>query len=484
MPEATTYPLNVDSKAWQTLETAYRNEQGERNKTVEQGWNYYNGKHRQPLKKQSDGHDDNVIVNDIEILANKLVAFLIGDGVKFDAGGDDQEGDADQDIKDLWQANRDEIFIDNLALSGIIEGHCAVLLLPQPPIEGNETPAFPRLVRVQQKHFAAFWDPFDVQYVLWYRLQTLSGGVGRRIDYVRGGIDEAERGFNHALPFWSELVWESKRKGTAGSPLGTGKDADWKLTGITPWGYPWPPIVDWQNMADPNRYYGRNDISSAIKLNDSLNFILSNVMRIIKHYADPKSIGIGFSVDELIPSQVGGFFTVNKPRSEADIYNLEMQSDGALSRWLAGLISESLWQSGGMIDPQAIKDRVGQLTNFGLQVLYTDAIKKTGKKRLLYEEGFEMINKRALELAGLPVPASITTVWPDVLPEDQVRQTEVLERELAAGIISKETFRERRGYDNKQEEGRLIEEQENNPNPLAGLLTGQGFNNAGFNRGA
>ena len=75
----------------------------------------------------------------------------------------------------------------------------------------------------------------------------------------------------------------------------------------------------------------------------------------------------------------------------------------------------------------------------------------------MYSEGLERVNKAALVAAGLTPPEHIATTWPDVLPEDPA-ETQVLMQEQAAGIISRQTYRERRGYDQEQEEQRIEEE--------------------------
>lgn len=472
MPEATQYIFS-DSKttAGRAIEDSFVAEHNKRAERINKAWRYYEGEHDLPLKVQKDGYDDNVIVNHVGNLADKLVAFMIGDGISFDAGGDGAETETDEQIRELWEQNRGDIMQNNIALSGAIEGHCTVRLVPQDNIE------YPRLTRIRQGHFAAFWNPFDMSDVLWYRLQHQAGGMGRRIDYVRGAVTET--GVDHSADGWLEVVYQLD-KVMSGSVIDS--TATWKLVSVEPWEYPFPPIVDWQNLPNPNGYYGLDDVKGAIKLNNALNFILSNIQRIIKHYAAPKTIGLGFSTGDLIETKVGGFFTVNRPKTETDIFNLEMQSDLGSSMQMAAIVAESLWQSGGMIDPQTMKDRIGQLTNFGLRVLFSDALKKTEKKRLLYSEGFEQICKYALALSGRPAPDKVVTIWPDVLPEDEGVVSNVLLQELDHGIISKQTYRAIRGYDEQEELDRLAEETAQNPNiggSILGLLAG---NNA-FNRG-
>lgn len=467
MPSAIQYKINGNDEA----DKAGREESKARGMVIERNWRYYDGAHDQPLKAQRDGYNDNVIVNNIEPLADKTVAFLIGDGISFTAGGDNDQTADDDNVNALWQANRGEVLINNIALSGAIEGHCAVRLMP---IEGG----YPKIVRVKQSHFTAFWDPFDMSRVLWYRLEYSGGGIGRRIDYVRGTFNGAE--FDHNQPGWVEVVYQTKEQ--AGNVFGVSDK--WELTGEPlPWLYEYPPIIDWPNIGNPNGYYGKSDVTSAIRLNDALNFILSNLQRIIKHYASPKTIGLGFKASELVGTEVGGFFSVNKPPNEANLFNLEMQSDLKSSMELAGIITSGLWQSGGMVDPQTMKDRIGALTNFGLKVLFSDAIKRTDKKRAIYEEAFELISQAGLSIAGLPVPEEVEVIWPSVLPADETQQVETLTIELTNGIISKETYRTLRGYDSEKEDDRIAEEKAVGGNIGANIISLM-TNNQAFNRGA
>lgn len=472
MPEAVRYENSMDSDAWKALEDAYAKEFTARYNETKRHWAYYEGNHDLPLKVQKDGYNDNVIVNHVEALADRLTAFLIGDGVRFDSDGDETQ--SDDDIANLWQQSRGAILQESIALSGAIEGHCAIRLAPR-------AKGLPKISRIKQNHFAAFWDALDMERVLWYRLQYVSGKVGKRIDYVRGQFidDEAD----HEAPGWTEVVYELK-EGYWGDLSLTGwgaQDLRWVRKAPTFWPYDFPPIVDWQNLPSPNSYYGKSDVKSAIRLNDALNFILSNTQRIIKHFANPRTVGTGFNADQIIYNEVGGFFNI--PNVDAKVFNLEMQSDLQSSMRLAEVITAGLWQSGGMVDPQTMKDKVGTLTNFGLRVLFADAIKRTDKKRLLYAEAFEHISQRGLLLAGLTAPEAVKTVWPDVLPSDDTVEVMTLGQEFDRKLISAETYRERRGYDNEREVDRLADESTTGGDIGAAIL-GQLNSNRGFNRGA
>jgi hypothetical protein len=461
MPEATDYPP-LNSEAWKVTEEAYQEEAAKRGAAITRAWAYYNGDHKQPLKIQADGYDDNIILNDIEIFAEKLETLLIGDGLEFDAGSDDEKTEADEDIIELWDQNRAEILQASLALSGVLEGHVAVRLIPEPDL------TWPKIQAIKQAHFSAFWDPFDLTQVTWYRLQA----AGRRIDYVLGRVDGQT--VEQDVPIWTELTYISQ--GVEKDILGLSKDVEkWELVSTEEWPYEFAPIADWQNLPNPNWYYGKADVTGAIPLNDDINFIMSNLNRIIKYFAHPRTVGTGFTASDLVATAVGGLWTVENP--EAKIQNLEMETDAALSRWLLDIISQTLWQSGGLVDPQTMKDQIGTLTNFGLRVMFADAIGRIGKKRRLYGEGLDEIINRSFVLAEKTPPDSITIIWPDVIPEDAKDEMETLTAEFDRGLISKETYRDRRGYDHEMEEDRIADEQQESD--LGSLL----LQNARFNRG-
>ena len=441
-PAAIEYIQDTSSQDYRALEDAHAKEYDARAKRFAQHWEYYEGAMPEPLLRQRDGLNDNILLSKIDQIADKSVSSLLGEGVQFDASGDGERTAEDEAIEQLWAENRGELLQHNIALAGCMAGHPFVRIEPR---EGQ----MPRLVNLNPAHCSVFWDAVDVERVLWYRLQYTAGDSGKRIDYVKGRPLGQE--WDHEPDSWYEAVF-ARDKGNLGQ---------WRFVRMgLAWEYEFSPIVEWQNMPRPFLAYGMDDVHKAIALNNSVNFIVSNWSRILKHYADPKMIGLGFDVDMLKATEVGGLYVVNKPKTEADMFNLEMQSDMEASRELLSISLREIWQSARLVDPQTIKDQVGKLTNFGLRVLYSDALAKVETKRLLYEEGFVSIIQRSLAVAGLPVPETINTTWPDVLPEDAEAVSLALLQELAAGILDKQTYREIRGYDHEAIEQRIAQQSE------------------------
>lgn len=438
MPAAVEYIQDNHSAEYRALEDAFVAEYDSRAKLFDRHWLYYKGIMPEPLKLEKDGYNDNVILAKIDQLADKTVSFLYGDGITFNAGeGTGRDDPADQALDDLWRANRGSLTQHKMALNGALCGHVAVRIEPRQGMP-------PRIVPINPAHFSVFWDQADYEHVLWYRLQyRYANGSGKRVDYVNGSAMADDGNPDR----WYEIVYGIEPH-----------SSHWAEAGRRPLPWAWPPIVDWQNMPLPADYYGQDDIARALRLNDALNFVASDYNRILKHHGHPRTIGVGMQAGDVVGSEVGGFWTVNKPATEAQIYNLEMASDLAAARELMGILNAEIWQSGRMVDPQTLKDRVGTLTNFGLKVLYTDAITKTQTKRELYSEGFQAINQRCLEIMGMQVPETIETIWPDVLPQDQVAVGTAVIAELGAGLLSKQQARDKLGVDHEEAEAQIAEE--------------------------
>jgi hypothetical protein len=435
MPSAYEYITEDRSTEYRQIEDAFVAEYTARAEKFARHWQYYRGDMPNPLALEKDGYNDNVLLPKVDQLADKCVSFLFGDGITFNAGdGVNEDNATDDAIAQLWQANKGDLLLHHLGLNGAVTGHVAVRIEPR-----NDD--FPRITAINPANLSIFWASDDYEKVLWYRLQHKGNGGGKRIDYVNG---EALGGNPDA---WYEYTYS----------IGA-HDSQWKPTGnrLLPW--PFSPVIDWQNMPNPNERYGLDDVGKALRLNDSLNFVASDYNRILKHHGHPRTIGVGMEAGDVVGSEVGGFWTVNKPATEAQIFNLEMASDLAAARELMAVLNAEIWQSGRMIDPQTLKDKVGDLTNFGLRVLYADVLRKTQTKRLLYAEGLEAVTQRCLMLMGMAAPEHIEVVWPDVLPQDEQAISAAVIGEMGAGLLSKQAARDRLGYDHEAIEAQLQEE--------------------------
>jgi len=183
--------------------------------------------------------------------------------------------------------------------------------------------------------------------------------------------------WDHSAPVWYEVKYVTERAAHISSgPLSseTMQQMKWEMSEPPKeWPYPWSPIVTWQNLPNPNGFYGHDDIKVAIRLNDNINFLMSNALRIVKHFGNPRTILIGATAED-INTEIGGLISIPKKKDSVDVFNLEMHGDLQTTLNMYDVLRFSLWQSGGMVDPRAVKDTVGHLTNFGLRVMFLDGI--------------------------------------------------------------------------------------------------------------
>jgi len=129
------------------------------------------------------------------------------------------------------------------------------------------------------------------------------------------------------------------------------------------------------------------------------------------------------------------------------------------------------------VDIDSLADKLGSLTNFGLRVLYQDALSKLEEKRGLYGEAIVEINHRLLELAGAPDTDGGEVVWEDVMPANESEVAQAIRTDLELGLVSKQTAAGLRGYTWADEEERMAGEKVAGDNVGAALLRAFGQGN-------
>jgi hypothetical protein len=444
MPELTAYDFNHPK----ALEDLAATETSTRRSTIDKAWAYYEGNHARPLKVRPGQADDNVIINMAKRVVNQTVFLLFGKVPKIalpeqkgpgDTGDAPKTTPAQEALDRIWEANLAEVFLHNLGTAGSLAGHNYVKLVPEP-----SHPAGVRLIRQEARNMNVFWLPDDRDHVVAYKIQWRSGDVQYRQDII------------NLESTW--LIRDMRR--------GDDTDANWSVTGEETWPYDFAPIVDWQNLPDADGYYGQSDLENPA-LNDNLNLAASNINRILKHHAHPKTIGVGMTPDQVKDTAVDGFWAV--PNTNAHIFNLEMVSDLNSSMAFAQFIQATFYGEHSAVDIASIKDRLGQLTNFGLRMLFWDALNKNDVKRALYGQGLARISQRALALIGYRDQALPTVQWGEALPFNLMEQVQALEKELDLGLVSRETSAGELGRDWETEQGRMAKEKPE-PNPGADLL--------------
>lgn len=419
MPSISSYPLDD----YAALDAVAASELRDRQVAIEQRWAYYHKKHRQPLKVRMGQTNDNVILNMTREVIDQTVAMLFGKPPEFELD-EAQETPQEAALEVLWKENKLPLWCQDLGVTGSICGHVFVKLVP--------TDTSVRFVRLNPKYVTMFWREDDFEKILAYRIQWTAGDDLIRQDLIDQGAGWMIR--NLRLP--------------------RGKK-EWVLDGEGYWPWSWGPIVDWKNLPDPEGCYGTSDLVNP-ELNDSANFVASNTARILRFHAQPRTIGTGVRADEIKETAVDGLWTVSNP--SASIQNLEMRSDLGSSAAFLDFLLNQFYSEHKAVNIASMKDRLGQLTNFGLRTLFQAALDKLATKRSLYGAGLEEVSRRGLLLLGHG-NWPITVSWGDPLPYDRLSQIQALQLERDLGVLSAKTASTDLGRDWEKERERIAQEQ-------------------------
>lgn len=330
-----------------------------------------------------------------------------------------------QEILDsILQANRKNRLLHDFFQGGAFTGHFAVRIFPD-AIEHPDDPSqlLPRIVSLDMSLVSVFWKADDADTVLWYRIDTGADKARRIEDIVRVLDDNG-----------NTLRWDMHTY----TPVSNG---NWQLDSTTPWNHKWSPIVDGQNLprAKAMGYYGGDELGMLPDMNDALNFLASNALVIQKSYGSPITVakGVELGTDENgdpnpLDIAPGAVLEVN---ADGDIYVVEVKADNAAAFRLVEYLQSSFFAASRQVDPATIKDKLGDLTNFGLRILYGDALQKRNDKWLDAGEVLKQAVQRALLLAtGQAVKVNITPA--EMLPSNIAETAHAMQTAQTFGLSS------------------------------------------------
>jgi hypothetical protein len=388
--------------------------------TIARRWEYYLGKHPRQLRVRQGQPDDNVTVNLCRAIVDKGVSFLFGQDIDFELI-EGETTEAEEWLNACWAANRKLTLLQKLALSGAIAGHAFVKIVI------DQAREYPRLVVLDPATVVVSVAPDDHERVLSYRIQfpTIDPETGRPVVLRQLIVPEGGRWLIR-----DEKAYSGER---------------WLAVSETVWPYEFAPIVDCQNLPNPHDYWGVSDLEDdVLRLNDTINFLLSNLIRIVRYHAHPKTWGRGFRADQL---DLSVDETIILPSPEAELRNLEMQSDLSSSIQLYLRLREAFHEIARV--PEIATGRVegvGSLSGIALQILYQPLIEKTETKRRLYGGLLVELNRRLLAIGGFGENLLTALHWPELIPGDPEAEAKTLMLWQQLGV-STDTILRRLGLD-------------------------------------
>lgn len=423
---------------------------------MDRAWKYYYGQHDPSLEIGAGGVDYNIVINMSAQAIDKTVSFFVPEAPKIIImGGVDRVGakliktrTPQQILLDtFWETNNLDNFILDIALSGFVTGHTFLRIILPDTIDG-----IPGLGMIDPRNIITFWDVTKTDRRLFYRLVWSMDTVGN-----------AQR-IQDIVPVWllehqfGQPVVENLDLGWVIFEYERGNENRLNLINFDVWDFPFPPIVDWKNSQAPYIYYGQSDLKHAA-LNDSLNFVASNTNKIIYYHAGPQTVITGATLPEKMTSGPDKIFEIAD--KEAQVYNLEMESDLNASMNMMDILRASFFAQSRVVDLATVKDKLARVTNFGVRMIYSDMLDMIENKRLFYGKGLSDVSHNALVIMGEDTNNinDISVKFVDPLPIDKLENIQALQIEQDVGLLSRQTVAKEAGRDVELELANLEEEQ-------------------------
>ena len=377
------------------------NIENERHDRINRSWARYDGNFPKSLRptKSDPNADDNICINLALFTVNLIAYFLYGKAFEFEIDGQKESPEEDW-LDKCWEDNEKEATLLDAAINGSVTGD--VFLRLQKAMTNEE---FPSIHVLNSGNVEVVTNPDNYKSVLSY-VNQWSGK-----NPITGKMTAYRQTFSRFGLYWKIFEEES-----------AGDSNDWNTTNEEIHPYSWEPIFHCKNAPNPNSYYGRSDIEDdLLNMNEDLNFIVSNIARIIRIHGHPKTWGRGFEARELDMSIDS--LTILKTQT-GELKNLEMHSDLAASLEFAKEIKQMYHQMAGIPEIAAGKvENIGQLSGLALEILYGPLTRLIQTKRLYHGRMLRKLSLAMMEMGGKKASA-IAIQWSELLPKNRKEEAE------------------------------------------------------------
>jgi len=419
MPAANSYS-EVNSR---DLREKAEAERTARRAAIDAAFTYYEGNQWRPLRK-TDGIDHNVIVNLCQQHVDRLVAFLFPQMPGLELRETGQSTEPEKQLRQAWEDVGGARLLTEIALSGALAGHVFTRVIP--PDVGRSL----RVINLDPRLVLAYWKSDDVDEVLWYSIEYQGASGKKRQDIVRDGA------------VWRIVDWEYRR--------------EWTRLNEVVWTSPLGPVVDWKHLPGLFQFYGRSEVSERQRdVNDKLNLLASDMAKILYYHSSPRTIATG--TDDIRPVETGPDRMYQVKNPAARVYNLEMQSDLAAANAFVDFLERQYFSQARVVRLSGDIRDMQRVTNLGMRALFLDELAKGTELWRRYEWGIQELSLRMQMLLGLP-PVRPVVHRPDPLPQDPLQTVELMERERALGLMSKEGMAHELSIDYELEQERMLED--------------------------
>jgi hypothetical protein len=415
---------------------------------------YYLGDHDKP----DEDAKDITYINMVKMTAERTSSFLFPQLPKFETDPASVEPTPEEAyIRQTFMVNGGLPLLVKMAERGFLAGHCFVYVKPNAARLKGSTKTFPKINLLDPVSVNVYWKADDVSDVLWYEQRYFVGNTAYIKDYVNRG------------DFWQVFSYKSEPQGadlnenmvqvmtTHGIPNLA------QFQGLPTFGGSWtvaanpedhktsvPPIIEWAHLPHPNDYFGLTEFGTLKSLQDSINAVASERMRIIRQHAEPVDVVTGAEVGEI--NDEGS--TISIPNANARITRLEFKGDmTSMTGVLDKLVETYLSISRVVLLKGEAKD-LQRVTNASVRTLFIDALAKNSVLQGSYGAGLADISKLVLlmgyadkKVTKNPADMDVQIKFAMALPQDMTEIVNVNTIAIHDGYMSERTAATNLGLD-------------------------------------
>lgn len=392
-----------------------------RKRRMADAWKSYRGEFAKPLKVDRDQPDDNVIANFCGPIVDKGASWLFGQVLKIEVveASTIDVAPLQDFVTGLWGDDDDKMsLLSDAADNGGVCGQAFVKLIPA---QGQMK--YPRIVVLDPQIVRIVTAPDDCSLILAYVIEYAAGDIQKRQIIARVDPDGLAgiAGEYDLDDTWT--ITNYTRDGRNGQQQGA-----WTQVGaVETWHYPFAPVFTCKNLPNPNESWGTPDLTpDLIDQNKTLNFLLSNLSRIIKYHGHPKTWAKGLGASQ-ISIGVDDLIVLSSPDAQIGVLTPMENFSGILS--VVGTIMSNIDQQSRVpavaLGRQDQLPRLGNISGVALSLMFQPLIEKTEQKRRNYGKMIREITVAALVLAGLVAVAQMEDCkiglhWAPLLPADNL----------------------------------------------------------------
>lgn len=405
MPPAMRYVLPSDPKRDDFLAPG-RSEREDRTKRYNALRQYYDGVQKAHLKKKDNEPDDNVVVNLIKMSIDRTLSHLFAKLPAFELDPDVSDDTPDEIwLRNAWENNGGILLLSSIGQNGAFSGHNYVRVM-EPDMEHP----YGRLINLDPTQMLTYWQADDIDKVVWYEQKWVFDGT----TYIKDFVNLEEQ--------WAIISYE-------------GSGGQYKQVNLQLWDNSLSPVYAWKHLPNPNRYYGSNEVNS-LSVQDTVNLLFSEMARIVRYHASPKTVAIGVQSDDVKPTAIDEMWTVEN--SEASIINLEMQSELQASQTLVQELQEHFLALQRVVLLRGEVKDFQRVTNTGVRTVFLDMTAKNVLLTASYRIAIRELSKR-LALVGLGRVLEPEVIFSDPLPTDRKELVDTYTIESNSGFVSRQT---------------------------------------------